>query len=360
MRNVFLALLATFTLLLAACDSTAPKALTAPDTCKQTSTTDCSSGDGNNGGTDNGGTNNGGTDNGGTDGTGGSGDNGGNDGGGTTPAFNPSRMKGFVEGYQGNKRLTVKAMWIDQSTGQVINITENGGDFLELNGEFGISLMTPSAASLVTVPLPLSCGSINTTTQPDHLNGVQGLLVPALFVFDGDELVGVILNGSYHVDANGNIVPSAKLAMRVYSATDKIISQGTCTGDDALELLGVPRDATVGEAINQLGLDNMNISDLVSDALQALNLPSNLDVDGFVASLGLPTTVDLAQFAQDQGISLSADAGSLANLELDLGLKKGWNSVVISADATGNSLNLKIADDTKPNFKWYFVPVAQF
>jgi hypothetical protein len=358
MRNVFLALLATFTLVLAACDSSAPKALTAPDTCIKTATADCSSGDGNTGG-DTGGGDTGG-DNGGDTGGNTGGDNGGDTGGGTTPAFNPSRMKGFVEGYQGNKRLIVKAMWLDQSTGEVINITENGGDFLELNGEFGISLMTPAASSLATLPLPLTCGSITTTTTPAHLSSVQGLLVPGIFVFDGDMLVGAILNGSYELDAAGNVIPSAKLATRVYSATDKIISQGTCTGDDALELLGVPRNATVGEAIQQLNLSKLNVADLLDNALQGLNLPSNLDVVGFVASLGLPATVDFTQFVQDQGISLSSDAGSLANLELDLGLKKGWNSVVISADATGNSLNLKIADDTKPNFKWYFVPVAQF
>jgi hypothetical protein len=349
MRNVFLALFAALVLLLSAC-GTSPKAtVCANNTTDCTDDGDTNTDNGNNGG-DNGGTNGdntngdntngdntGTTNNGNPGGNGGTGGTGGNPG--TTPVpFDHSLMKGFAEGYEafikdykGNQRLTVKALWIDQSNGNIITITQddnqNGGNWIETNGEFGVRLQAPADSALADLPF-ISCGSVITTTVPANLSSVKGLIVPVLFVFDGDQVVGLILHGSYHIDAYGNIVPAAKLAMRVYSAADKVISKGECAGDLALDTMASLIDPGFGAALQQV---------------TASTFPST----------GLMQSMTSSQEPM-------STASSTVNLKVDLGLKKGWNTVVLGADATGGSLELSLIDDTQPNFTWYFLSLADY
>jgi hypothetical protein len=323
MRNVFLALVMALVFLLGACNTTAPKAANACGRDPTCSNTDPNQGGDPNttGGTDNGGTNNGGTDNGGTDTTGGTGGN-------PTPgAFDNSLMKGFVTGYKGNKVLSVKSLWIDQSNGQIIDLGTDPNARLELNGEFGVRLGTPADTALATLPLPIICGTLTTTTVPAGLSEVKGLLVPALFVFDGDQLVGLILHGSYHLDDYGNLIPSAKLAMRVYSATDKIISKGTCSGELSTDMMTALNSQSIGNALSTFGVN----------APEVANLVQTMAATNKAKSAALPV-----------------------NLTVDLGLKKGWNTVVLGADAAGGTLEVSLIDDTQPNFTWYYLDLTQF
>ncbi len=316
MRNVFLALLATLVLLLSACDTSTPNLK--DDTCDTSTSADCTDGDNNNNGGDNGGTN------------GGDPNGGGTNGGGTTPTptpapvYDPSLMKGFVTGYKGDKVLTVKSLWIDQSNGQIVDLGTDPNARLELSGEFGVRLGTPADAALATLPLPITCGTLTTTTVPAGLSSAQGALVPALFVFDGNQLVGLILHGSYHVE-NGKIVPKAKLAMRVYSAAEKIIAKGECSETIATDALAANTQNMI-DALTNLGVNSPEINDLL----------------GELATISTPTLT--------------------AKLTVDVGLKKGWNTVVLGAEAdvaTGE-LHVTLADDTQPNFTWYYLDLTQF
>jgi hypothetical protein len=342
MRNIFLSLLTALVFLLGACSTTTPQ----PQTCAEDS---CNPDGGDNGGTDGG--DNGGGDNGGgdaepTDNTGGGGNNGGgnngggNNGGTTPPApvYDPSLMKGFVANYKGDKVLTVKSLWINQSNGQIIDLGTDPMARLEQNGEFGVRLSTPADDALASVPLPVLGlgGCVTTTTVPQGLTDLKGALVPALFVFDGDQLVGLIIHGSYHLDKNGNIVPKAKLAMRVYSASDKIIAKGECAASVGADALAANYDAIVG-GLASLGVNSPDINNAL----------------GELAMLGTPA-VDV-------------------NLSVDVGLKKGWNTVVLgaelstpmmtavaSAEPAPATLNVTLIDDTQPNFTWYYLDLTQF
>jgi hypothetical protein len=356
MRNVVLALFTALVFLLGACSTSTPQ----PAVCV-TNDSSCDGSD--DGGTDNGGTttptdnsgsdddngtddggDHGGDDNGGDDHSGGDNggdDNGGDDNGTDQPApFSHSLMKGFVDGYKGDKVLTVKSLWIDQSTGEVIDLGTDPMARLEKDGEFGVRLGKPDAAALATLPLPLECGTLKTTTVPAGLTEVKGAIVPALFVFDGDQLVGLIIHGSYHVDKNGNIVPKAKLAMRVYSAADKIISQGECAGTLEANALALNYEAIV-DGLASLGVSSPELNNILGD----------------LAVLGSPAVN--------------------VNLTVDVGLKKGWNTVVLSAELENLSmmrtavaeepvepaaptLNVKLADDTEPNFTYYYLDLTQF
>jgi hypothetical protein len=336
MRTIFMALLAALVLLLSSCGTSTPK----PNNVCVTGT-DCSNPDDpDNGGQDPNGENPGGEDPDGEDPDGedpdGENPDGENPDGENPSAFDHSLMKGFVSNYQGDKALTVKSLWIDQSNGQIIDLGTDPMARLEKNGEFGVRLGKPGDASLATLPLPIDCGTLTTTTVPAGLTSVKGLLVPALFVFDGDQLVGLIIHGSYHVDENGEIVPSAKLAMRVYSATEKIISKGECSGRLEANALAGSYDAIVG-GLAGLGVNSPEINEVLGELAMA-NTPA-LDV----------------------------------NLSVDVGLKKGWNTVVLgaelvsdftmmaaSSDESNPSLNITLIDDTKPNFTWYFLDLTQF
>lgn len=323
MRNIFLALLATLVLLLGACNTSAPKVT---NTCAKNSTECPTPDDGNpnNGGENPDGENPDGEN---PDGENPDGENpdGENPDGENPNVFDHSLMKGFVVNYQGDKVLTVKSLWIDQSTGQIVDVGTDPNARLELNGEFGVRLSTPADAALATLPLPINCGTLTTTTVPAGLTSVKGAIVPALFVFDGDQLVGLILHGSYHLDENGNIVPKAKLAMRVYSATDKIISKGECSGQ-------VGPDA--------LAANTQNIIDALASV--GVNSPEINDALGELATLSTPAVT--------------------AKLTVNVGLKKGWNTVVLGAEAdlATNTLEVSLIDDTKPNFTWYFLDLTQF
>lgn len=92
-------------------------------------------------------------------------------------------MKDFVSNYQGDKVLTVKSLWIDQSTSQIVDLGTDPMARLEKNGEFGVRLGKPDYAALATLPLPIECGTLKTTTVPAGLTSLKGLLVPALFVW---------------------------------------------------------------------------------------------------------------------------------------------------------------------------------
>lgn len=349
MRNIFLAFLAALVLLLGACNTSVPKA---NNTCAKNST-DCPTPDNddpNNGGENPDGENPDGEN---PDGENPDGENpdgenpdGENPDGENPNVFDHSLMKGFVKyldgnPYQGSEVLYVKALWIDQSTGQIIKIgggPDDKGSRLEQNGEFGVQLTTPSAASLATVPVisPITCdnGSIVTTTVPENLSSVQGLIVPVLFVVDQhDQLVGLIAHGSVHLDEHGNLLPSAKLAMRVYSAADKIISKGTCSGEVALDSLTSMSDTALGNALKQLGATNVNATQLAQVMTSGQMMAAN---------------------------AAPASSSLTVNLDVNLGLKKGWNTVVLGASYAGNTLDVTLIDDTKPNFTWYFLDLAQF
>ncbi len=341
MRNVVLALFTALVFLLGACSTSAPQ----PAACAVNDTTCNDAGDTNPGNTDDTGTGDTGGD---TNPTNNGGDTGGNNGGntggnngGTTPApvFDSSLMKGFVANYKADKVLTVKSLWIDQSTGQIVEFGTDPNATLEKDGEFGVRLDKPADTALATLPLPLECGTLKTTTTPAGLTSVKGALVPALFVFDGNQLVGLIIHGSYELDKNGNIVPKAKLAMRVYSATDKIISKGKCSGTLEANALALNYDAIV-DGLSSLGVNSPDINNAL----------------GELALLGSPA-VDV-------------------NLTVDVGLKKGWNTVVLGAELTNApimmmaanvpaepaqpTLNVTLVDDTQPNFTWYYLDLTQF
>jgi hypothetical protein len=333
MRNIFMALLATLVLLLGACNTSTPKVT---NTCPKNDT-DCTipdDGDPNNGGENPGGENPGGE------------NPGGENPGGENPAvFDHSLMKGFVKyldgkDYLGDEVLYVKALWIDQSTGEIVKIgggPDDKGSRLEQDGEFGVQLTTPSYASLATVPVisPITCdkGSIVTTTVPENLSSVQGLIVPVLFVVDQhDQLVGLIAHGSIHLDENEQL-RSGKLAMRVYSAADKIISKGTCSGEVALDSLTSMSDVALGNALKQLGATNVNATQLAQVMTSGQMMAAN---------------------------AAPASSSLTVNLDVNLGLKKGWNTVVLGASYAGNTLDVSLIDDTKPNFTWYFLDFAQF
>jgi hypothetical protein len=359
MRNVFLAIFAALVLALTACDTTAPK----PATICAANNTDCND----NGGTDNGNTDNGSTGgdtstdtstgdtggntggSGGTDTNGGNtGNNGGNTGGNTggngttTPApFDHSLMKGVAQGYEqflhdykGNQRLTVKALWIDQNNGEIITISQDdngqGGNWIETDGEFGIRLKTPEGSALATLPIfsSLSCGPdeddvITTTTVPADLESVQGVLVPVLFVFDGEQVVGLIVHGSFYFDEYGQSEYPTKLAMRVYSAADKVIAQGECPGDAGMSALLSLVDPTFAAALSEVGTGSEGDSSGMMQSMMADEEPSD-------------------------------------SFKVDLGLKKGWNTVVLSSSVTNGSLELSLIDDTQPNFTWYFISLEDF
>jgi hypothetical protein len=333
MRNVFLALLTALVFLLGACGTTTP-------TPNKPATEEPAPNNGDNGG--NGGDNGGGdaepTDNTGGGNTGGGNNGGGNTGGGNTgggntggttppaPVYDPSLMKGFLANYKGSKPLTVKSLWVDQSNGQIVDFGTDPMARLETNGEFGVRLGTPADAALATLPLPITCGTLTTTTVPAGLTSVKGALVPALFVFDGSQLVGLIIHGSYHVDDKGNIIPQAKLAMRVYSATDKIISKGECSGSVSANALQDLNVDSISAAIEQFGVS----SPAIDEALSELTM-------------------------------LSTPAGT-ATLTVDVGLKKGWNTVVLgaTADLAAGTLDVTLIDDTQPNFTWYYLDLTQF
>jgi hypothetical protein len=351
MRNVFLALFAAFVLVLSACDSTAPKPATI---CATNTNCDTDGGDNTDGTTDGGDTNGGTGGTGGTDGTdgnggtGGTGGNGGTDGtggnGGTTPApFDHSLMKGFaqgydnfIKGYKGNQRLTVRALWIDQSTGEIMTISQDdngqGGNWIETDGEFGIRLKAPADSALATLPIfsPITCGPdandvINTTTVPANLSSVQGLVVPVLFVFDGEQVVGLIVHGSFYFNDYNQLQYPAKLAMRVYSAADKVIAKGHCSDDLGMDAMLSMIDPTFAAAL--------------------------ADVNGAGSSN--------AGFMQSM-MSSQEPASPTISLNVDLGLKKGWNTVVLSMNKTNGSLEFNLIDDTQPNFTWYFISLEDF
>ncbi|MGL4608177.1 MAG: hypothetical protein ACRCYY_00615 [Trueperaceae bacterium] len=305
MRNVFFILLTTLILAVTACDTSKPKPT---NTC---TTTDCTNNstdpdaetpddttntDGNNGG-------NGGGDTGG-------GNNGGNTGSEqpTKPAFfNHSLLSGMVSDYEGNKALTIKALWVDQSSGDTVELST--GDYrLETNGSFSLKLDMPGETAFASLPL-LECGDITSTTKPADLTEVPGVFVPTLFVYDGEEAVGFLLHGSYSHDADGNIVPRAKLAMRVYSAADKIVSQGTCAGEEAAGLV---------TELTSIGFGN---------ALE-----------------GIP------------GMEMAAPPS--VSVRLDVGLEKGWNTVVLGANDTEETLEFTLIDNSNPNYTWYYLPLA--
>jgi hypothetical protein len=346
MRNIFLALLAATVLLLSACDTSAPKT---NNVC--VTDNDCSNpNDPDNGGEDPNGENPDGEnpDNENPDNENPDGENpdGENPDGEHPDAFDHSLMKGFVKyldgrAYKGDEVLYVKALWIDQSTGQIVKIgggPDDKGSRLEKNGEFGVQLTTPSAASLATVPVisPITCdnGSIVTTTTPANLSSVKGLIVPVLFVVDkNDQLVGLIAHGSIHLDKYGNLVPSGKLAMRVYSAADKIISKGSCSGEIAFDSLASMSDVALGSALKHLGATNVNATELAQVMTSGQMMAANI---------------------------APASSSLTVNLEVNLGLKKGWNTVVLGASYGGNTLDVSLIDDTKPNFTWYFLDLTPF
>jgi hypothetical protein len=352
MRNIYLALLAAFVLLLSACDTSAPKAT---NTCAKNSTECPVPDDGNpdndgedpdnenpdNENPDNENPDDQNPDNENPDNENPDGDN---PDGEHPDVFDHSLMKGFVKyldgsDYMGDKVLKVKALWIDQSNGQIISI--GGGDEgsrLELDGEFGVRLKTPEDSSLATVPVlsPITCdnGSIVTTTTPANLSSVKGAIVPVLFVFDDyDQLVGIILHGSIHLDEYGNLIPSAKLAMRVYSAADKIISKGTCSGEIALDSMMAMSDVALGNVLKQMGAANVD----------ATQLAQMMTSGQLMASSAAPKS-----------------SGLTVNLNVNLGLKKGWNTVVLGAELSDSILNVSLIDDTKPNFTWYFIDLKLF
>jgi hypothetical protein len=63
---------------------------------------------------------------------------------------------------------------------------------------------------------------------------------------------------------------------------------------------------------------------------------------------------------QSMMMSSQEPASPTSSFKVDLGLKKGWNTIVLSGSVTGNSLELSLIDDTQPNFTWYFLSLADY
>jgi hypothetical protein len=121
--------------------------------------------------------------------------------------------------------------------------------------------------------------------------------------------------------------------MRVYSAADKIISKGSCSGEIAFDSLASMSDVALGSALKHLGATNVNATELAQVMTSGQMMAANI---------------------------APASSSLTVNLEVNLGLKKGWNTVVLGASYGGNTLDVSLIDDTKPNFTWYFLDLTPF
>jgi hypothetical protein len=276
------------------------------------------------------------------------------------PVFEPNKLKGVVAGYKGTKQLKVRAYWNDENN-EAVDISGEGLNTLETDGSFGIRLNDIPAEQLVTVPL-FNCGTLEQTGT------AQIAVVPNLFVYDGDTLVGVIVHGSYEMTPSGAVALNAKLATRIYSAEKEII-QGDCTAKDILENNGLPVDLTVQDVLTQIADADMttvdvilgvNVEMAIADALSTFDIKVSEVLAQLRAWTGLPANFTLADVLNSVGLIPAKKLADVAALNVNVGLKPGWNAVVLSGDVSGGKLNLKLADDTKPNFIWYFVPADQF
>jgi hypothetical protein len=284
----------------------------------------------------------------------------------TDPVFEPNKMKGVLENFRPNKQLVVRAYWLDES-GNPVDISgelaSGGENTLETDGSFGIRLGDLADEHLVGLQNvevgpgvfldDLECGSL--TIPADKKVGIA----PNLYVFDGEELIGAVVQGSFDLNADGTLYPAAKVATRVYSSESngKVIVQGECTGDDLLAKNNVSVDLTIGDILEYIGIDeSYALAANITDILYGFGL----DAEGIFNALHIGLDFTLGDLLGTLDLTRATNVGDSVGLEFDLGLVKGWNAVVFSADASDGTLQLAVADDTKVDFKWYFVPFGQF
>jgi hypothetical protein len=287
------------------------------------------------------------------------------------PVFEPNKMKGTLTGYKGDKVLTVKAMTFDPTTGTFINITEEadtpgnttGGVRLETDGQFGLRLKELSS-NFAPLRAALKTASLNDLTCDDLITSFTRIaekkfsVVPNLFVYDEtNKVVGTIVQLGYDYKSNGVIYPAGVLTARVYSpeSNGKVIVQGNCTSGDILRKNKILIGKTVGQVLSDWGIDeSYNLGAVVinkfgSGALAYFNLLGvnpDLTVGEAMVALNINRDSDVDNFL-----------ANLVSFKVDLGLKKGWNAVIFAAEAKDGKLQLNLQDVTSLDYGWEFIPL---